>query len=341
MATAGRPNSRLRVERRRHGWTQDDLVERMYGAARNAHLATPRGLNANYISRWERGATQPERYHAHLLCLAFELPADRLGLPGDSEPRAATMGSGGADTERRTFLRYGAALVAGGTYEWLASQVESPRPIIDPLAILDYRAFGDAAEESQTLSALRAAVADAKRAYQACRYASLGAGLPRLLASLDVATETLKGDDRLAAYALSAEANHVAASVLLKHEDHGPAWIVADRSVRAAAASGDPLMVASSARILTHVFMSTGHNAAAATTAAKTAAQLAAAWSDPTADDLSVYGSLLLRGSIAAARQSNRDVAYELLDEAEQTARRLGRDDNRRVWLSWRDAVFV
>jgi transcriptional regulator with XRE-family HTH domain len=86
MTTAGRPNSRLRIERRRRGWTQDDVVERTSRAAIDHGLSVSRGLNANYVSRWERGVTQPDRHHVHLLCLAFELPSDRLGLPGDATP---------------------------------------------------------------------------------------------------------------------------------------------------------------------------------------------------------------------------------------------------------------
>jgi hypothetical protein len=55
----------------------------------------------------------------------------------------------------------------------------------------------------------------------------------------------------LRACALSADAYHVAASVLLKLGDHGLAWLAADRSMRAAAFSQQPLAVGSSARIIT------------------------------------------------------------------------------------------
>jgi hypothetical protein len=248
------------------------------------------------------------------------------------------MDAGGNNTERRTFLQHGAgaaiAMFAGGTYDWLSRQLQDRQPIIDPLTILDYRTTGSVAAEQQTLVAFHAAVADAKRAYQACQYANLAAGLPQLLTNLNAATETWSGDDRLVAYALSAEAHHVAASLLLKHEDHGPAWIVADRSMHAAERSGNPLMIASSARILTHVFMDTGHNAAATTTATHASELLSSEWKSPTADDLSIYGSLLLRGAIAAARQGNRGAAYELLEEADNAARRLGKDDNRR-WTAF------
>ena len=58
------------------------------------------------------------------------------------------------------------------------------------------------------------------------------------------------------AYTLSAEAHHVAASILLKAGDQGLGWLAADRSMQAARASEDPVTIASSARIITHALMS-------------------------------------------------------------------------------------
>ena len=84
MTKKGQPNNRLRIERRQRGWTQVDLVELMYQAARDNSLPLPKGLDANYISRYERGVSEPSPHHVHLLCLAFDLPTDRLGLPGES-----------------------------------------------------------------------------------------------------------------------------------------------------------------------------------------------------------------------------------------------------------------
>jgi FimV-like protein len=83
---APKPNKRLRDERRRRGWTQVDVVKRMYQAATDHRLPIPEGLDNTYISKYERGQNQPSPHHVHLLCLAFNLPSDRLGLPGDSAP---------------------------------------------------------------------------------------------------------------------------------------------------------------------------------------------------------------------------------------------------------------
>jgi tetratricopeptide (TPR) repeat protein len=101
----------------------------MYDVARINRLPAPRGLNVNYISRWERGVNQPDRHHEHLLCLALELPPDRLGLPDDSAYRGMVTGEepspggggeadrydvreGGIDTDRREALKTGLVLGA-------------------------------------------------------------------------------------------------------------------------------------------------------------------------------------------------------------------------------------
>ncbi|MGI5491484.1 XRE family transcriptional regulator [Microtetraspora malaysiensis] len=162
----------------------------------------------------------------------------------------------------------------------------------------------------------------------------MAAALPPLLRRLRTACTMLTGDQQLRAYALSAEAHHVAASILLKHEDKGLAWLSADRSVQAAHASGNPLTIGSSARIITHALMDDGHHRAATTMASTAAQRLDADLSHHSPDDLSVYGTLLLRGAVAAALHVSRHTAAELLDEAEQAGRRLGHDGNH-MWTAF------
>ena len=186
------------------------------------------------------------------------------------------------------------------------------------------------ADAAPDVAALAAAVNRARSEYQACRYSDLLKYLPGLLARLHTAALALDGDERLRVHALSADAHHVAAGLLLKLDDQGLAYLAADRSMRAAIASEDPLMVGASARIITHTLMRGGHFTAATDTASSHAAQLDRAVPAHTPESLSVYGSLLLRGAIAAADQDNRAAAHELLDEADKAGRRLGVDGNLR-----------
>ncbi|HYZ52396.1 MAG TPA: helix-turn-helix transcriptional regulator [Streptosporangiaceae bacterium] len=183
------------------------------------------------------------------------------------------------------------------------------------------------------ITALKAAVNNARRQYQACRYSELVRNLPDLLAQLHAASVALDGEARPRAYALSADAHHVAAGLLLKLDDQGLAYLAADRSMRAAQASEDPITVGASARIITHALMNGGHLAAAVDTVTSHAARLNRDVSH-TPESLSVYGSLLLRGAIAAALHSKRGIAHELLAEADDAGRQLGVDGNLR-WTAF------
>lgn len=184
------------------------------------------------------------------------------------------------------------------------------------------------------LTALTAAVSSARRQYQDCRYSALVQHLPLLLARLHAACASLDGEARRRALVLSADACHVAAGLLLKLDDQGLACLAADRSMRAAQASEDPVAVAASARIVTHTLMNGGHLDAAVSTATSHAARLDRAVPSRTPDSLSVYGSLLLRGAVAAAQQNQRQRAHELVDEADVAARQVGADGNLR-WTAF------
>jgi hypothetical protein len=184
------------------------------------------------------------------------------------------------------------------------------------------------------LPSLAKAVADAKRAYQACRYSEVLIRLPGLLPDLQGACESLDGEARLRAHSLAADAYHVVASVLLKLDDHGMAWLAADRSMRAATISEDPLIIGSAARIITHALTADRHFTAATTTARTFGQRLAAEAREATPEYLSVYGSLLLRGAIAAAYAEDRGASTTMLDEAAQAGSRLGTDYNHR-WTAF------
>jgi len=174
------------------------------------------------------------------------------------------------------------------------------------------------------LPALSVAVAKAKSDYQACRYTDVINSLPGLLMRAQARCAALIGERQAEAYALLAEAYHVAASVLLKLGDHGLAWLAADRSLQAARASGDPLTVGCSARIITHALTSSGYHRAGASTAKRFAEDLDRDMPVHDRESWSVYGSLLLRGAVAAAQDHDRRTAHELLAEAEDAGHRVG-----------------
>jgi hypothetical protein len=236
---------------------------------------------------------------------------------------------------RRAFV----GLTAASLFGVIAADTTRGTPgAVEPFAAVLTANSSDAAPGSPgappDIPALAAAVAQAKRNYQACRYSDVIKDLPALLTRLQAACSVLGGDARRQACTLSAEAHHVAASILLKVGDQGLGWLAADRSMQAARASHDPVTIGSSARIVTHAMMSGGHLGAATSTASSFAAGLDRDVSAHDPESLSVYGSLLLRGAIAAAQHDNRRTAHELLAEAEDASTHLGDDLNLR-WTAF------
>jgi transcriptional regulator with XRE-family HTH domain/tetratricopeptide (TPR) repeat protein len=129
-------NWRLRWERQRRGWSQDDVVDQLQEAA--ANRGDPElGVDRNTVSRWERGISHPTPRYVRLLSEIFTLRPEDLGLilappppsPPAPPPSAAPAPPStvspiprqqperaaaklGDEVDRRTFLRH-AAGVAG------------------------------------------------------------------------------------------------------------------------------------------------------------------------------------------------------------------------------------
>lgn len=237
---------------------------------------------------------------------------------------------------RRTFTGITAATIFSAL---IADSASSNAPLnAEPLAPVLAGHTDDAPRTppvtAPDLAALAEATSNARRQYQACRYAELITSLPNLLAELHEVCHTIGGRDRLHAYALSADAHHVAAGLLLKLDDQGLASVAADRSMSAAQASEDPVTVGASARIVTHALMAGGHLPAAVSVASNHAAQLDREVPAHNPASLSVYGSLLLRGAVAAAQCGRRGTADALLAEAESAGKRIGMDGNLR-WTAF------
>jgi transcriptional regulator with XRE-family HTH domain len=65
-------NERLRQERRRRGWTQGEVAERLAGEA--VELGEPEvGIDGHMVGCWERGDRRPGRRYMHLLCRLFDI----------------------------------------------------------------------------------------------------------------------------------------------------------------------------------------------------------------------------------------------------------------------------
>jgi transcriptional regulator with XRE-family HTH domain len=199
-------------------------------------------------------------------------------------------------------------------------------------AALVHRDVAPTVETSFDLAALTRGAASAKRNLQACRYGLAIGQLARLLSLSSMRAHELDGDRALRVWALRAHACQTAAGVLLKLGHTGLAFIAATRSMDSAERSQDQLVIGSSARVLAHAFLSSGHAPEARMTATTAVARLDGL--DRTHQQRSVLGSLLLRAAVAAARDGDRSAALELLDRADAIASSLREDGNYR-WTAF------
>ena len=327
----------LREWRRSRGWDVPKTAQELRRAAgqKGQPVAAHDGL-VRMIWAWERGDHQvSERYELLYIALGFRHPGSTKQrapvAPASGQiPQLADTGPAEGDpVKRRTFVELAAVSIADAL---LPADREEPAPTdAERLALMltgQGSELPSARDTAPDPDSLARAADEARRTYQACKYAELARQLPGLLAALDFACACLDGSARFRALALSADAYHVAAGFLLKIGDHGLAHLAADRSMQAAAASQDPLMIGASARIVTHALMSSSHLGAALSTATAHAQQLDRQVSAPTPQSRSVYGALLLRGAIAASLDDRRGTALDLLDEAETTAGQVGADAN-------------
>jgi transcriptional regulator with XRE-family HTH domain len=272
-------------------------------------FARDTGYSHGQISDWRSGRRQPSPEQARDLDDAL----DAGGQLFSAAPAAPVDTAGAASTD---------ALFASGLGNPRVNEQLTMAVTGEPVRQEEPPSISELADMAQAI----------RRLYQECQYSAVAAVLPATLASLSTATEVLDGDNRSAAQLMLADVYHVAAGLLLKLEDPALAAVAADRSMRTAIASQDPVAVGSSARILTHTLMDTGHPGAAVTTAATHAETLGR--TDTTPDGIAVYGALLLRGAVAAAQQEQRDTALTMLTEAGQAGTRLGRDGNLR-WTAF------
>jgi hypothetical protein len=280
------------------------------------------GLDRNYLGKLEQGKHRwPRARHREALRHVLRASKDAdLGFyiirasvsssqRGDAGTVRDTSISGEEESEvnrRELFRSVGLPSVAA-----LVAAVSAPRIIApSPSTLLE-----------QDLVALHAQLARVRHAYQHSQYETAARELPALLSHL----APHRGP---ASAALAAEAHQVASGLLLKSEQPVLAAIAAERSMQAARDADDALTTASSARAIVHCFTVSGHSEHAAGLAASAADQLAQSANLDEAATLSVYGALLLRGAIAAARSEDHDHAEVLLDEAHRAAQHLGGDHN-------------
>ena len=316
---------RLIELRRSQAWSPADLAREL--KKMRDDLPSVRSLTHMIQMDWETGKHRPGPRYRLLLAAVYH--KDEQQIFGDQNPAVLSQPGHQPDPA----IADVAAVLRDDQHDARADAGSAPA-LVEILAGYPAGTDPELTGPPPDITALEAAANNARRHYQACRYAELIQLLPQLLLRLRAASMLLDGEARNRAFILSADAYHVAAGLLLKLDDQGLAHLAADRSMQAAQASQDPVTLGASARIVTHALMRGGHLSAAASTASSHAARLDHDVFSHSPESLSVYGSLLLRGAVAAAQDGRRGSAQDLLDESAAAAQQLSADANLR-WTAF------
>jgi transcriptional regulator with XRE-family HTH domain len=206
-------------------------------------------------------------------------------------------------------------------------------------ALLDYRQlspFLSSTEptEPPRIGQLERDVAAVWDAYQASSYGFVVTRLPLLVKEAQIATTSYSGDWQERAFALLALTYQASTVLLTKLGEADLAWISAERGFQAAQRSGETVVIGSLFRSVTHALLSTGRYREAKQLTIDAATFLEAGLPAASPEYLSVHGTLFLAGAIAAARDEDRRTTQEFLSQADQSARRLGRDANH-LWTAF------
>ncbi|GAA3948233.1 hypothetical protein [Actinoplanes auranticolor] len=275
-------------------------------------------LDATYIGHLEQGRhrwPQARRRDAFREVLGAATDAE-LGFYINRRARRSRAEEADGDVKRRTLLQ-----------QFVAAASPQAASLVATLTAYPNRDSAAGTDSHANVDSLNGRVVKVRAAYQSGRYATAFAQLPGLINELQTVvpgTEPLQRRWQT----VTAEAYQVASGLLLKADEAALALVAADRSITAAHASGSPLSIGSSARAVVHTLLASGHPGRAAHLAVTAAQQLERTAGAPSIDSLSLYGALLLRGAIAAARDEDRQLAHDLLDEAATVGRFVGQDGN-------------
>lgn len=325
-------NNLLRDQRKRRGLTQDDVARALADLAWQ-QLGLQVGVDAGMVSKWERGEKLPRRAYRRLLCQIFGVNEQDMGFPclvSQTQPTTDVEN----DVDRRLLLKGATALGVTSVLSIPTRMASGPatsspaHSIRGTLARVSLDSRLGIENPPLPLLTLRQSVNRAWDAFQGSEYADFSQRLPRLLVTLQQAVGSLDGEERRAALGLLAEAYQVATYVLTKLGDPQAAWLAADRGMVAARDCENDLVFGGTAAVLSYALRESGHPVEAEQLCVSTAESLEPTIGTAGPDRLSIYGLLLLKGSVAAAQSGGRERAKFLLSEADRTAQRLGTDCN-------------
>ncbi len=162
------------------------------------------------------------------------------------------------------------------------------------------------------------------------RFADLSAAIADVLPRLEQAARASGEGKRAEIHLLLSQAYQAVAAAFVRQDEADAAWVAADRAIRAAESSGHPLNVFAGIYRMAHAFVRLERLDQAEHVAGPAISALRAYTStpNPSAEALSVLGSLHLVLALAAARGGQREQARKAIAGAREVAAQLGEDRN-------------
>ncbi|MEU9718313.1 helix-turn-helix transcriptional regulator [Streptomyces sp. NPDC047976] len=267
-------------------------------------LAAAVGRTASWLSQVERGIQPVNRLDV------LRLLADGLGVPlqvlqPDAPPPVEATPSPVSETNDLDQAR----------------MVLSGHPALDVL-LNPRQDF-----QPDDLLALRSSVDVIWTLTHSARFAELSVEIGALVPRLEWACRTASAEHVPELHDLLARTYQALAAAFVRQHEADAAWVAADRAIRAAELSGNPLSVFAGIYRLCHAFVRLNHldQAERAAVTAISALENSRA-REP--QHLSVLGSLHLVLALVQARAGDRSAARQQIEAARSVARRLGEDRN-------------
>ncbi len=313
---------------------------------KQAELGQKIGYSGSQVSRIESGQSGAADSTRRAIARELGIPPAELGLapdtPSTSEQLRAQHGpttltrepteevGDEVPLERRGFLVGVAGVVGAGALTHRAApaapvNAADAEQSTSPAAELERALYTPRSPSGPvSLASVRKALASARVQFQGGKYGAMADALPPLIEQALLVRSQSSGDAHDHASAALADAYTLASEWGVKLHDDSLAWVFADRAAVTAQDTSSLVSTAEASRQLAIAMRRSGRFDAATARLVTTAHGLGAQRGSAPDALLAVYGTLLLTAAYTQAQKGARSSAYDLLDEARDTARRMG-----------------
>lgn len=147
--------SRLQELREERGWTQQDVADQIGRLAWLEHKKHV-GINAQMVSKYERGEKRPNRMYQELFCLLYGVSVDQLGLgitakrpPAQSASDASLLATLGGAASVLDQLGEAGAILQPKMFETWKDELMQRRALLKVIGMTPAMTMSMAAEDSR------------------------------------------------------------------------------------------------------------------------------------------------------------------------------------------------